>query len=61
VHFAFTDDQVAFRDAVRELLANECPASAVRRAWESATGRTDAVWAHLSPPVGSASPTSISS
>jgi alkylation response protein AidB-like acyl-CoA dehydrogenase len=47
VRFAFTDDQLAFRDAVRELLANECPPSVVRGAWESTTGRTDGVWAHL--------------
>ena len=27
MRFAFTDDQLAFRDAVRDLLANECPPS----------------------------------
>jgi alkylation response protein AidB-like acyl-CoA dehydrogenase len=47
VRFAFTDDQLAFRDAVRELLANECPPSVVRDAWAAPSGRTDGVWAHL--------------
>jgi len=47
VRFAFTDDQLAFRDAVRELLAHECPPSVVRDAWVSGSGRTEGVWAHL--------------
>ncbi|MBV9953159.1 MAG: acyl-CoA dehydrogenase family protein [Acidimicrobiia bacterium] len=33
MRFAFTDDQVAFRDAVRDLLAKECPPEVVRAAW----------------------------
>lgn len=33
MEFAFNDDQVAFRNAVRELLEAECPPSAVREAW----------------------------
>jgi alkylation response protein AidB-like acyl-CoA dehydrogenase len=33
VRFAFTDDQLAFRDAVRDLLAKECPPEVVRAAW----------------------------
>jgi len=47
VELAFTDDQLAFRDAVRDLLAKECPASAVRTAWENETGRTQGAWAAL--------------
>jgi alkylation response protein AidB-like acyl-CoA dehydrogenase len=35
MRFAFTDDQLLFRDAVRELLAKECPPEAVRRAWDA--------------------------
>jgi alkylation response protein AidB-like acyl-CoA dehydrogenase len=31
--FAFTEDQLAFRDAVRDLLAHRCPPEAVRAAW----------------------------
>lgn len=39
MRFAFTDDQLAFRDAVRDLLAKECPPEVVRSAWP---GETDA-------------------
>jgi alkylation response protein AidB-like acyl-CoA dehydrogenase len=34
LRFSWTDDQVAFRDAARDLLAKECPASVVRAAWD---------------------------
>jgi alkylation response protein AidB-like acyl-CoA dehydrogenase len=37
MRFAFTDDQLAFRDAVRDLLAKECPPEVVRAAWPSGT------------------------
>ena len=33
MRFAPTDDQLAFRDAVRDLLAKECPPEVVRAAW----------------------------
>jgi alkylation response protein AidB-like acyl-CoA dehydrogenase len=36
VHFGFDDDQLAFRDAIRELLDKECPPEAVRAAGEAA-------------------------
>jgi alkylation response protein AidB-like acyl-CoA dehydrogenase len=42
VRFAFTDEQLEFRDAVRDLLAKECPPSAVRDAWSNADGRSGA-------------------
>lgn len=44
MEFAFTEDQLAFRDAVRELLAKECPPSVVRAAWTNADGRSGAAW-----------------
>jgi alkylation response protein AidB-like acyl-CoA dehydrogenase len=47
MHFAFTEDQLAFRDAVRDLLANECPPSVVRAAWDNADGRSGTAWAAL--------------
>jgi alkylation response protein AidB-like acyl-CoA dehydrogenase len=47
MRFAFTDDQLAFRDAVRELLANECPPSVVRDAWDNADGRSAKAWRAL--------------
>jgi alkylation response protein AidB-like acyl-CoA dehydrogenase len=47
MRFAFTDDQLAFRDAVRDLLARECPPAVVRRAWTNETGRSGAAWTYL--------------
>lgn len=36
MRFAFDDDQLALRDAVRDLLAKECPPEVVRTAWPEA-------------------------
>jgi len=47
VDFSFSDDQIMFQEAVRDLLANECPPEVVRAAWENDTGRTDGLWASL--------------
>jgi len=47
MRFAFTEDQIEFRDAVRDLLANECPPSVVRVAWDNADGRSGAAWTAL--------------
>lgn len=33
MRFSFTSDQIAFRDALRDLLAKECPPEVVRAAW----------------------------
>ena len=44
MRFAFTDDQLAFRDAVRDLLAKECPAAAVRAAWIGDTTGAERAW-----------------
>ncbi len=45
MRFALTDDQIAFRVAVRDLLAQECPAEVVRAAWDAAPGGLDrGVW-----------------
>lgn len=44
---AFTDDQLAFRDAVRDLLEKECPPSVVREAWTNADGRSGRAWTAL--------------
>ena len=40
MEFGFDDDQLAFRDAVRDLMAKECPPSVVRAAWTNADGRS---------------------
>jgi alkylation response protein AidB-like acyl-CoA dehydrogenase len=47
MRFAFSDEQLALRDAVRDLLARECPPAAVRAAWTSSTGRCPAAWEAL--------------
>ncbi len=47
MRFAFTDDQLLFRDTVRELLAKECQPEQVRYAWVDADGRLPDVWAAL--------------
>lgn len=47
MRFAFTDDQLLFRDAVRDFLAKELPPEAVRAAWDSPTGASDELWAAL--------------
>jgi len=46
MHFAFTDTQLEFRDAVRQVLAKECTADAVRAAYEAPAARTPR-WATL--------------
>jgi alkylation response protein AidB-like acyl-CoA dehydrogenase len=47
VRFAFTDEQLAFRDAARDLLEKECPPHAVRAAWTNDTGRAPGLWLKL--------------
>jgi alkylation response protein AidB-like acyl-CoA dehydrogenase len=47
MRFAFNDDQLAFRDTVRDLLEKECPASVVRAAWTNADGRSGGAWSAL--------------
>ena len=46
MHFAFTDQQLEFRDAVRQVLAKECTPDAVRAAYDAPAART-ARWATL--------------
>ena len=40
MRFAFTDDQLALRDAVRGFLEKECPPPRVREAWTNRDGRS---------------------
>jgi len=48
VRFALSDDQAAFRDAVRELLAKEATPAVVRAAWKAPAGELDrGVWVSL--------------
>jgi alkylation response protein AidB-like acyl-CoA dehydrogenase len=46
VRFAFSEEQLAFRDATRELLAKECTTERVRDAWTNPDGRSGQ-WATL--------------
>jgi alkylation response protein AidB-like acyl-CoA dehydrogenase len=47
VKFSFSDEQLEFRDAVRDLLAKECTPQHLREAWTNDTGRIPALWQHL--------------
>jgi alkylation response protein AidB-like acyl-CoA dehydrogenase len=48
VHFGFDDEQLAFRDAARDLLDKECPPEVVRAAWDAPAGALDrGVWSRL--------------
>jgi alkylation response protein AidB-like acyl-CoA dehydrogenase len=42
--FAFGAEQLELRDAVRELLTNECTPAHVREAWTNETGRVPGLW-----------------
>jgi alkylation response protein AidB-like acyl-CoA dehydrogenase len=46
VRFAFTDEQLAMRDAVRGFLDKECPPKVVRDAWTNDRGRSG-LWTRL--------------
>jgi alkylation response protein AidB-like acyl-CoA dehydrogenase len=47
VHFAFSDEQLALRDATRDLFANECTPAHVRDAWTNESGRVPGLWEQL--------------
>jgi alkylation response protein AidB-like acyl-CoA dehydrogenase len=47
MRFAFTDDQLMFRDAVADLLTNECPPEKVRWSWNDPKGRDAQLWGAL--------------
>jgi alkylation response protein AidB-like acyl-CoA dehydrogenase len=47
VHFAFSDEQLALREAARDLLTKECTPAHVRDAWVNETGRIPGLWEQL--------------
>jgi alkylation response protein AidB-like acyl-CoA dehydrogenase len=47
LHFAFSDEQLALRDATRDLLTKECTPAHVRDAWTNETGRVPGLWEQL--------------
>ncbi len=47
MRFAFSAEQLMFRDTARDLLHKHCPPGAVRAAWSEASGRVPGLWARL--------------
>jgi alkylation response protein AidB-like acyl-CoA dehydrogenase len=47
MRFAFSDDQLAFRDAVRDLLTKAAAADRLRTVWDGPLGWDPAVWSQL--------------
>ena len=47
MRFSFTEDQLAYRDAARNLFATQCFPSVVRASWDSSTGLNPVLWANL--------------
>ncbi len=45
--FAFSADQELFRSTLRDLLADRCPPSVVRAAWDDRSAQASAAWAPL--------------
>jgi alkylation response protein AidB-like acyl-CoA dehydrogenase len=45
--FRFTDDQLLYQQTVRDFLAKEHTPDALRRLWETETGRSRALWKQL--------------
>jgi len=46
MHFAFTEQQLEFRDAVRQVLTKECTTDDVRAAYDAPSARSSR-WATL--------------
>ncbi len=47
MRFAFTEDQLAFAEAVRDLLDKDCTPTHVREAWDRDDGRVPGLWSKL--------------
>ena len=47
MRFAFSEDQIMFRDAVRDVLKKECPPTEVRKAWEGEQAALPELWSTL--------------
>ncbi len=47
MRFAFSPEQLLFRDTARDLLQKRCPPGAVRAAWSAPSGRVPGLWAQL--------------
>ena len=47
MQFSFSEEQLALRDALRDLLAKECTPVHLRGAWTNETGRVPGLWEQL--------------
>jgi alkylation response protein AidB-like acyl-CoA dehydrogenase len=47
MRFAFSDEQVAFRDAARDVFDHHCTPAHLRDAWTNTTGRVPGLWTRL--------------
>jgi len=47
MRFSFSEEQLALRDALRDLLEKECTPAHVRAAWTNETGRVPGLWQQL--------------
>jgi alkylation response protein AidB-like acyl-CoA dehydrogenase len=45
--FTFTEDQLLFRESVRDFLVNEVTPARIRAGWDTASGRDAALWGQL--------------
>ncbi len=45
--FTFSEDQLLFQESVRDFLVNEVTPEAIRKAWESESGRSETLWSQL--------------
>ncbi len=45
--FTFTEDQLLFRDSIKEFLSHEVTADKIRELWTTPTGRSAELWAQL--------------
>jgi len=48
MNFSFSEDQLLFRDSVKDFLGNEVTPEMIRELWQSDSGRSEALWKQLS-------------
>jgi alkylation response protein AidB-like acyl-CoA dehydrogenase len=44
MNFTFSEDQLLFQESVRDFLVNEITPESIRAAWQTESGRSDALW-----------------
>lgn len=48
MNFSFSEDQLLFRDSVKDFLSKEITPELIRELWKSETGRSENLWSQLS-------------